>query len=144
MEPIHLGMTVSNTERTLDFYCNILGAKLLWAPDLQKGIQTDTIFGLESAEVFVTGIELHGMVIEFFQFLQPRVADASFRDDFQTGGWKHLAFKVEDIETEVARLKRKGVHFRFPVQTLPGGSKMTYFDDPDGNMLELIQPSTAL
>ena len=140
MKLAHLGMTVRDTRKTLDFYCNILGAKMLWeAGEPQQGSQTEMIFGLPGARVLVSGVELHGVVIEFFQFLQPQIDETSFHDDFYSGGWKHLALKVVDIETEAARLKAKGVHFRFPIQTLPGGTRMIYFDDPDGIMLELIQ-----
>ncbi|HEX7714722.1 MAG TPA: VOC family protein [Bacillota bacterium] len=140
MKATHLGMTVRDTGKTLDFYCNVLGAKLLWEPGpSQQGSQTDTIFGLANTRVLVSGIDLHGMVIEFFQFLEPRVQEDSFKGDYRIGGWKHLALEVEDIETEVEKLKQKGVYFRFPIQTLSNGCRMTYFEDPDGIMLEFIQ-----
>jgi glyoxylase I family protein len=137
----HLGMTVKDTARTLDFYCNVLGAKLLWDAKVpQQGAQTDTIFGLEGAKVSVSGVNLHGITIEFFEFHTPKVPKDSYKTDYRTGGWKHLAFEVEDIDMEVRRLKDKGVHVRYPVQTLANGARMVYFDDPDGIMLELIQP----
>jgi catechol 2,3-dioxygenase-like lactoylglutathione lyase family enzyme len=140
MKAIHLAMTVRDTTKTLDFYCNILGGKILWeAGEPQQGGQTDTIFGMRDCQVFVSGIELHGIIIEFFEFRKPPTIADSFHVDYHTGGWKHLALDVDDVEAEVAKLKEKGVHFRFPIQTLPNGCKMTYFDDPDGIMLELIQ-----
>ncbi len=140
MKAVHLGITVRNTRKTLDFYCNILGAKLLWdAGEPQQGFQTDTIFGMPGTRVLVSGIELHGIIVEFFEFLQPPAAENSYPDDYHRGGWKHLALEVANIEDEVAKLKEKGVYFRFPIQILPNGAKMTYFDDPDGIMLELIQ-----
>ena len=106
------------------------------------GHQTDVIFGLEHAVVSVSGVSLHGTTIEFFEFHQPAVGAETFRTDYRTGGWKHLALEVEDIDAEVARLEGRGVHFRYPVQTLPDGKRMVYFDDPDGVMLELIQPAS--
>lgn len=139
MKAIHLGMTIRDTQKTLNFYCNTLGAKLLWEPGPQEGRQTDIIFGLKDTRILVSGIDLHGIIIEFFQFLRPQVHEDSFQGDYRIGGWKHLALEVEDIESEVEKLKQKGVHFRFPVQTLPNGCRMTYFEDPDGIMLELIQ-----
>lgn len=97
MKAVHLGITVRDTQKTLDFYCNILGAKLLWEPGPpQQGSQTDTIFGLKNTRVLVSGIDLHGMVIEFFQFLEPQVREDSFKGDYWSGGWKHLALEVED------------------------------------------------
>lgn len=142
MVAAHLGMTVRSLERTLEFYCGVLGAEPMWRPSTpREGTQIDTIFGLHGTRVLIAGVDLHGMVIEFFQFLAPPVADGTFRTDYTTGGWKHLCLVVDDIEAEVARLIEAGVRFRHPVQLLPNGSKMAYFDDPDGIMLELNQPS---
>lgn len=141
----HLGAVVRDADATLTFYCEVLGAKLLWdEKQPQQGEQTDTIFGFEQTEVRVVGVELHGTTIEFFEFLQPELQPlGNASTNFSTIGWKHPAFEVTDVEAEVERLKIEGVRFVFPVQTLPGGAKMVYFLDNDGLMLEFIQPSAA-
>jgi catechol 2,3-dioxygenase-like lactoylglutathione lyase family enzyme len=60
-----------------------------------------------------------------------------------------LGWTVSDIEAELAELARKGIGFkRYPglaqdqqgVWTAPGGSRIAWFDDPDGNTLSLQQP----
>lgn len=143
MELHHLGAVVRDVDATLTFYCDVLGAELLWddkAP--QVGEQTDTIFGLPETQVRVVGVRLHGTVIEFFQFLHPEpkpLGNAS--TNFTTIGWKHPAFAVANIDAEVKRLKKAGVRFVFPVQALPNGDRMVYFLDNDGLMLEFIQPA---
>ena len=140
MQAAHLGMTIRDTERTLDFYCRVLGAELLWRPrGVQEGDQTETIFGLDGARVLVSAVRLGGMMIEFFEFLSPGLSTQPFGASYADGGWKHLALEVEDIDATVASLAKRGVSFQFPVQTLPSGARMVYFDDPDGTMLELIQ-----
>jgi catechol 2,3-dioxygenase-like lactoylglutathione lyase family enzyme len=140
----HVGVTVRALERTLDFYCGVLGAELRWRDGTpQEGPQTDAIFGLDGARVLVAGVELHGIVVEFFQFLSPPVADDTFLTSYTTGGWKHLCLGVDDIDAEVARLSAAGVGFRHPVQVLPNGSKLAYFDDPDGILRELNQAPAA-
>jgi catechol 2,3-dioxygenase-like lactoylglutathione lyase family enzyme len=59
-----------------------------------------------------------------------------------------LGWEVERIEEEIRALQAKGVKFeRFPgmqqdelgVWTAPGGSKVAWFKDPDGNVLSLSQ-----
>ena len=59
-----------------------------------------------------------------------------------------LGWKVEDIEAEVATLIARGISFhRYPwleqsesgVWTAPGGDKVAWFHDPDGNVLSLSQ-----
>ncbi len=142
MRAAHLGLTIRDTERTLAFYCDVLGATLMWRSEaVREGPQIDTIFEAPGTRVRISGVDLHGMVIEFFEFLQPRVEDGTFATSYRTGGWKHLALIVDDIDADVARLRSAGVAFRHEVQTLPNGSRMAYFNDPDGVMLELNQPS---
>ena len=59
-----------------------------------------------------------------------------------------LGWQVPDITETVSALKRKGVHFEsygLPTQdaegiwTAPGGAKIAWFKDPDGNILSLTQ-----
>ena len=59
-----------------------------------------------------------------------------------------LGWQVPDIAAAVSALKQKGVHFEsygLPTQdaegiwTAPGGAKIVWFKDPDGNILSLTQ-----
>ncbi len=55
------------------------------------------------------------------------------------GGWNRFHLIVDDLETEVARLRSAGVRFRNEIVTGPGGSQIL-LDDPSGNPIELFQP----
>jgi catechol 2,3-dioxygenase-like lactoylglutathione lyase family enzyme len=56
------------------------------------------------------------------------------------GGWNRIHFIVDDIESEVARLRDSGVTFRNDIVTGPGG-KQILLEDPSGNVIELFQPA---
>ncbi len=56
------------------------------------------------------------------------------------GGWNRIHFIVEDLATEVARLRAAGVQFRNEIISGPGGSQIV-LDDPSGNPIELFQPA---
>jgi catechol 2,3-dioxygenase-like lactoylglutathione lyase family enzyme len=60
----------------------------------------------------------------------------------EPGGWNRLHFVVEDIATEIERLRSAGVSFRNEVVTGPGGSQIL-LEDPSGNPVELFQPARA-
>jgi catechol 2,3-dioxygenase-like lactoylglutathione lyase family enzyme len=55
------------------------------------------------------------------------------------GGWNRIHLIVEDLASEVNRLRSAGVHFRNDIVTGPGGSQIL-LDDPAGNPIELFQP----
>lgn len=56
------------------------------------------------------------------------------------GGWNRIHIQVENLETEVRRLRSAGVTFRNDIITGPGGSQIV-LDDPSGNPVELFQPA---
>jgi catechol 2,3-dioxygenase-like lactoylglutathione lyase family enzyme len=56
------------------------------------------------------------------------------------GGWNRIHFIVDDIESEVGRLRDVGVTFRNDIVTGPGG-KQILLEDPSGNVIELFQPA---
>jgi catechol 2,3-dioxygenase-like lactoylglutathione lyase family enzyme len=55
------------------------------------------------------------------------------------GGWNRIHIIVDDLASEVERLRAAGVHFRNDIVTGPGGSQIL-LDDPSGNPIELFQP----
>jgi catechol 2,3-dioxygenase-like lactoylglutathione lyase family enzyme len=56
------------------------------------------------------------------------------------GGWNRIHFIVDDIDTEVARLRNDGAQFRNDIVAGPGG-KQILLQDPSGNIVELFQPA---
>jgi len=55
------------------------------------------------------------------------------------GGWNRIELVVEDLSSEVARLKGANLHFRNDIVTGPGGSQILLID-PSGNLIELFEP----
>ena len=57
-------------------------------------------------------------------------------------GWNRMIIDVDDLNSEIERLKAAGVSFRNDIATGPGGSEVI-LDDPSGNPVELFQPAKA-
>ena len=55
------------------------------------------------------------------------------------GGWNRIEIIVEDISSEVERLKSLGLQFRNEIVIGPGGSQILLID-PSGNYIELFEP----
>jgi catechol 2,3-dioxygenase-like lactoylglutathione lyase family enzyme len=56
------------------------------------------------------------------------------------GGWNRIHFIVDDLASEVERLRSAGLRFRNDIVTGPGGSQILV-EDPSGNPIELFQPA---
>ena len=57
----------------------------------------------------------------------------------QPGGWNRIHLLVEDLASEVERLRAAGLVFRNDIVKGPGGAQVLV-DDPAGNPIELFQP----
>jgi catechol 2,3-dioxygenase-like lactoylglutathione lyase family enzyme len=55
------------------------------------------------------------------------------------GGWTRIVLNVSDLQGEVDRLRKAGVHFRNDIVVGLGGKEIL-LDDPSGNPVELFQP----
>ena len=56
------------------------------------------------------------------------------------GGWNRFELVVDDLESEVARLRGRGLAFRNDIVRGPGGAQILLID-PSGNYIELFQPA---
>ena len=54
------------------------------------------------------------------------------------GGWNRIELVVENLASEVARLKTEGLHFQNDIVSGPGGSQILLID-PSGNFIELFE-----
>ena len=58
------------------------------------------------------------------------------------GGWNRMVINTPDLQGEVDRLRKAGVHLRNDVVYGLGGNEIL-LDDPSGNAVELFQPTYA-
>ena len=64
------------------------------------------------------------------------------------GGWDHLALEVADVDTAYAALVARGAAPHSPPEDFPPppenpALRIAFLCDPDGNLLELVQPLAA-
>jgi catechol 2,3-dioxygenase-like lactoylglutathione lyase family enzyme len=60
----------------------------------------------------------------------------------EPGGWSRIQLTVDDLESEVERLRASGATFRNEIVSGRGGAQIL-LDDPSGNAIELFQPASG-
>ena len=141
----HASFTVMNLDRTVDFYVNVLGGKLL-EPTTDKGPNQGTaVFGQGRqayASLGIAMVELGGIELEFIQYLDPPTNEAYHGDPARAGS-AHLAWEVDDIDSMYKELKKKSVRFHTQVNDCVRDGilvwKWVYFRDPDNICVEITQ-----
>jgi catechol 2,3-dioxygenase-like lactoylglutathione lyase family enzyme len=58
----------------------------------------------------------------------------------EPGGWNRIQLEVGDLQSVVDSLRKAGGRFRNEIVTGRGGRQIL-LDDPDGNCIELFEPS---
>jgi glyoxylase I family protein len=58
----------------------------------------------------------------------------------EPGGWNRIMLRVSDLPARIEELRKAGVRFRNEMEVGPGG-KQIQVQDPDGNPVELFEPS---
>lgn len=143
----HVGLTVSDIERSVAFYRDQLGMSLIRRrPHVGHdyvALQTGQAgVALSEASFKVSPESRHSL--ELVQYMHGAVPPAETATN--RAGASHLCLTVNDLRACHADLKARGVNFRSdPVLITAGPNKgglVVYFSDPDGYTLELFQPPT--
>ena len=138
-------MTVSNMERSVAFFSNVLTFEKVSDEEV-AGSEYEKLQGVFGLRMRIVRMRLGGEEIELTEYLAPRgrpvPADSRSNDRW----FQHVAIIVSDMDAAYARLRQHGVEHASPEpQRLPdwnpeaGGIKAFYFKDPDGHPLEILE-----
>lgn len=119
----HVGIMVSSLEVSIPFYEKVVGL-----------IHTDSL------------LHTNGVIrLAFLSFPMSRDTEVELIEGFtgelaKEGRVHHIAFTVDDIEEELARIRTLQVSgLDEQITTLPNGSRYFFFKGPDGEAIEFFQ-----
>ncbi len=128
MRMLHTMLRVGDLDKSIAFYCDILGMKLLRRKDYPGGEFTLAFVGY--------GEEKDNTVIELTYNWGV--------EEYDLGkGYGHIALGVDDIYGTCDRIKAQGgTVSREPGPMKHGSTVIAFIEDPDGYKIELIQLGT--
>lgn len=133
----HVGLTVSDLDRSVAFYGALLGADPFYRATEERPYLSE-IVGYPGCRLAIADFRLPGTdtFLELLQYLHPPGEAAEM--ETSNPGIGHVCFVVSDLEAEFGRITALGGVFRSrgPVERADGG-KAVYFRDPDGITIEL-------
>ncbi|CCI27720.1 lactoylglutathione lyase [Microcystis aeruginosa] len=128
MRLLHTMLRVNNLQESLQFYCDVLGMKLLRRKDYPNGQFTLAFVGY--------GDEANHAVIELTYNWGV--------DHYEVGNaYGHIALGVDDIYSTCEKIKALGGNVtREPGPMKHGSTVIAFVEDPNGYKIELIQLGT--
>jgi len=118
----HTAVTVSDMERSMRFYTEVLGF-----------VAHETI---DIPDLHIEYLKLGDSLLELFAV---KNAAGDPRRQIDQVGFQHLCLLSDDVEGDAVRLKEKGVNFTMEPQAAEGVKKIAFFEDPDGVNIELVE-----
>lgn len=139
----HVGICVSDLERSLRFYCDGLGFGL--AESYTVGTEFGRLMEVEGEIVLQSRfITRDGVKLELLRFDRPAHKGPAARRSMNQLGLTHLSVRVADVDATAARIRELGgavhEHTRSKFKNPDGSSSdFVYCTDPDGVRIELMR-----
>lgn len=144
----HTGITVSNLERALAFWRDVLGFELSHTAH-QTGEMAREITGVAGAEIKLAVVKAPGgHKIELLEYLAP--AERKRGVDLRPCdvGSVHVALIIDDLDAVLNVINASGWKAAGEPQTLQSGpnagKQVVYVRDPDGTTIEFMQQSLTV
>ena len=135
----HMGICVSDLERSLRFYRDVLGCKEVGRLELE-GEPTATLNGMPDVKVRAIYLERDGWRLELLEFPVPGWIGPKAPRPMNQLGLTHLSFRVPDLDAACAQIEVAGGGLLTKTRLdLPGPTRVIMAFDPDGVRVELIQ-----
>lgn len=141
---VNVGMTVSDLDRSVDFYSKVLGFEKISDTEIASP-EFDRLEGVFGARARVARLKLGGETIELTEYLVPRGQPIPTTSRSNDRWFQHIAIIVSDMGKAYKVLRDNKVqHASTGPQRLPdwnknaGGIEAFYFKDPDNHTLEIL------
>jgi len=126
---LHTMIRVGDLQRSIDFYTQVLGMKLLRRTDYPGGRFTNAFVGYDD--------ESRAAVLELTHNWDTKSYDMG-------SGFGHVAVEVEDAFKACDEVKKRGGRVtREPGPMKHGTTVIAFVEDPDGYKIEFVQRKTA-
>lgn len=129
MRLLHTMIRVGDLQRSIDFYTQVLGMRLLRKADYPGGRFTNAFVGYDD--------ESRAAVLELTHNWDTKSYDMG-------SGFGHVAVEVEDAYKACDEVRKRGGKVaREPGPMKHGTTVIAFVEDPDGYKIEFVQKKTA-
>jgi glyoxylase I family protein len=135
----HVGICVSDLERSLRFYRDALGCKEVGRLEMARGA-ADTLNGMQGVRVRAIYLERDGWRLELIAFAEPGWIGPQAPRPMNQLGLTHLSLRVADLDAACAQIEAAGGGLLPETRVgRPGRTRAIMAHDPDGMRLELVE-----
>lgn len=122
MEFLHTCLNVADVERSLEWYTEQLGFEETWGFETEDGETENRYVAADN------GVEL-------------QLSETDGVTPTESGDrWDHIAVKVDDVDAAFEEIENHGVRSEPEDQAIVP-ARTAFIEDPDGHVVELVEPT---
>ena len=134
----HVGLSVKDMDRSLEFYRDFLGMEVVMELDASDE-KLGRVIGVPGAKCRIVHLKLENSMLELFNYYEPTGENKAKDIQQFDHGLTHIGFAVDNFHEFVEQLRERGTEFLGePVEFRPD-VWVVYFRGPDGEVCELRQ-----
>ena len=135
----HVGIIVKDMNKAIDFYCNLLGHKII-VDFIEEEKYFGKLIGIKDSKArIVKATAPDGVFVELIQFLSHNLIESS-SNEFNIRGRSHICFTVDDIQKVYEKLRANGIKFvSEPLKSSYDPAISCFCYDPDNTLVQFVQ-----
>jgi len=138
----HVGLSVSNIDRSIDFYCKNFDFEVLRT--LEGTEILGKVVGMPGCKATVVHLKKGDKVLELFHYREPNGKLIPVDRIQADKGFNHIGFRSSDVRKDYQKLKDAGVRFISEPVELRENVWLCYFYGPDGEVGEIRESEKLL
>ena len=134
----HVGVGVSDMKKSLEFYRDFIGMKVLMELDITDD-RIGRVIGVKGATCKIAHLQLGDGILELFEYANPKGSNKARNINQYDQGLIHIGFEVDNFHNHIKQLEQRGVKLLGePVEFRPD-VWVAYFYGPDREVCEIRQ-----
>ncbi len=136
----HIGICVSDWERSLRFYRDVLGFQHAFELEV-SGEPSNTLLALKDVDLRAIYLERDGVRIELLHYASPGHTGDGDPRAMNALGLTHLSLRVDDLDAFLRELEAAEVDVlsETRIEIPEAETQAIFITDPDGMRIELVQ-----
>jgi catechol 2,3-dioxygenase-like lactoylglutathione lyase family enzyme len=140
---VEIGVNVSDTSRSLDFYTKVIGMRRVghWHVSKEMSAAADVNSG-RAFDLVILQLDCDGYVLNYKLNQTENNPDTTATNaqqyfGFEKPGLGYLTFNVKNVDPYIERIKGNNINYK--LVTLPNVPRVVLLHDPDGSLLEIYE-----
>ena len=135
----HVGLSVSNLERSIEFYCKNLNCEVIRIIEANTNPLLGKVVGMPDCVARIAHLKSGPNMLELFEYRTPHGKEIPVDENQSDNGFSHAGFRSSDVRNDYLRLKSEGVDFISEPVEFRKDVWICYFHGPDNEVCELSE-----